>query len=172
METIADLVASESLAWFLNHYDWSWPVFEMIHFIGMAMLIGTVGLVDLRILGVIRGLPLAHMSVLLRIGVAGFIANAITGYVFVAGNPVGGSLDYIGNLAFQIKLILMLLAGLNVVAFYFTGIGRAAHEIGPDGDAPRSAKVLAVVSLVLWFNVIFFGRMIMYNDTLLYALGM
>ncbi len=172
MERFAELISSESLAWFLNAYDWSWPVFEMMHFLGMAMLIGTVGLVDLRILGLIRGLPLAHLSVFLKIGVAGFIVNAITGYIFVAGNPVGGSLDYVANLAFQIKLVLMLLAGINVIAFYFTGIGRVVHEGGPDSDAPRAAKVLAAVSLLLWFSVIFFGRMIMYNDTLLYALGM
>jgi hypothetical protein len=40
------------------------------------------------------------------------------------------------------------------------------------GDAPLSAKVIAGASLVLWFGVIFFGRLIMYNDTLLYALGL
>jgi hypothetical protein len=171
MEAFANWISNEWLAWFLNAYDWSWPVFEMLHFIGMAMLIGTVGLLDLRILGLIKGLPVVHLTTLVRIGVAGFIVNAVTGYIFVAGNPVGGALDYIDNLAFQLKMLLVLLAGINVVAFYFTGIGRAAHEAGPDTDLPRAAKILAGTSLVLWFGIIYFGRMIMYNDTLLYAMG-
>ena len=41
-----------------------------------------------------------------------------------------------------------------------------------DGDAPRSAKVVAVVSIAAWIMVIIMGRFIMYNDTLLYALGL
>jgi len=44
--------------------------------------------------------------------------------------------------------------------------------VEPSGDAARGAKIVAAVSLVTWFGVIFFGRLIMYNDTLLYALGL
>jgi hypothetical protein len=46
------------------------------------------------------------------------------------------------------------------------------EAVDPNGDAATSAKVVAGVSLVAWFGVIFFGRLIMYNDTLLYALGL
>jgi hypothetical protein len=53
-----------------------------------------------------------------------------------------------------------------------TGIARQADAITPEGIAPMSAKVVAALSLLLWFGVIFFGRFIMYNDTLLYALGL
>ena len=54
--------------------------------------------------------------------------------------------------------------GRELGVFYLTGIARAAHEVGPGEDAPVSAKVVAVVSLVLWISVIYFGRMIMYAD--------
>jgi len=51
-------------------------------------------------------------------------------------------------------------------------IARAADATPADGDAPTSAKFVAGLSLLLWFSVILFGRYIMYNDTLLYVLGL
>ena len=69
-------------------------------------------------------------------------------------------------------MMLILIAGMNVLAFYVFGIARAADATPPDGDAPMSAKFVAALSLLLWFGVILFGRFIMYNDTLLYALGL
>jgi hypothetical protein len=68
-------------------------------------------------------------------------------------------------------MLLILIAGLNLVAYYFTGISRSAAAVPASGDAARAAKAVAAVSLLAWFGVIYFGRMIMYNDTLLYALG-
>lgn len=172
MEFLANLLEATNLGEVVNATDWLWPVFEIFHFIGMAALIGTVGLVDLRILGFAKGIPIASLERLVPIGVAGFIVNAITGFVFVAGNPVGGPIEYLENLALQIKMLLVLIAGINLLVFYFAGIARKANDVAPDGDAPMSAKVIAGTSLVAWFAVIFFGRMIMYNDTLLWALGL
>jgi hypothetical protein len=90
----------------------------------------------------------------------------------VAGNPVGGPGEYLGNLAFQLKMLVVLIAGLNLLVFYVTGVQRQLAGVAPDGDAPLNAKVIAIVSLVAWFGVIVFGRFIMYNDTLLYFLGL
>ena len=111
-------------------------------------------------------------TVLFALGVAGFVMNAITGFVFVAGNPIGGSIVYLTNLSFQIKLLLILIAGINLLAWYVTGIASSARHTAPEGDVLPAAKAVAGVSLVMWFGVILFGRLIMYNDTLLYALGM
>src|SRR5690606_28741628 len=157
---------------FVNGYDWAWPLFEIFHFMGMAALIGTVGLVDLRILGFAKGIPISQLERLIPWGVAGFIVNALTGFVFIAANPVGGPMEYLTNLALQLKLVLILLAGINLFLFYFVGISRVTDAVPANGDAPLSAKIVAGTSLVLWFGVIFFGRFIMYNDTLLYALGL
>jgi hypothetical protein len=99
------------------------------------------------------------------------VPNLASGLVFVIGNPVGGPFDYLSNFAFQIKMVLILLAGLNLLAFYVSGLARAADSVGPGGDESAPAKAIATTSLVLWFGVIAFGRLIMYNDTLLYALG-
>jgi hypothetical protein len=172
METIAGWLSATHIDVFVNAYDWVWPVCEILHFFGMALLIGSVGLADLRILGVAKGLPIRPLDRFLPLGVAGFVINFLTGIVFVAGNPIGGPMEYLQNLAFQIKMILVLIAGINLFAFYALGIARRADATPRNGDAPRSAKAVAAISLVAWFAVIFFGRLIMYNDTLLYALGL
>lgn len=172
MESLSDLLVQTNLMAFVNGNDWAWPLFEIFHFMGMAALIGTVGLVDLRILGFAKGIPIAQLERLIPLGVAGFVVNALTGFVFIAGNPVGGPMEYLTNLSLQLKLVLILLAGINLLVFYFGGIARATDAVPASGDAPFSAKVVAGTSLLLWFGVIFFGRFIMYNDTLLYALGL
>lgn len=160
------------LAEFVNDYDWVWPICEMLHFIGMSLLIGSVGILDLRILGLAKGVPIASLERLIPVGLVGFALNVTTGLVFVTGNIAGGPMAYLGNLAFQIKILLILIAAVNLSLYYFMGIARAASELPASGDAAPAAKVVAVVSLLAWFGVIYFGRMIMYNDTLLYALGL
>lgn len=172
METLAAILDIPWLVAFVNDYDWVWPICEMFHFIGMSLLIGSVGWLDIRILGFGKGVPIASLEKLIPLGLLGFAFNAVTGCIFVAGNVSGGPIAYLGNLAFQIKMLLVLIAGLNLVAYYFTGIQRAAEAVPASGDAAAAAKVVAIVSLVSWFGVIYFGRMIMYNDTLLYALGL
>lgn len=172
MEALADLLTGLNLGPFVNAYDWVWPVCEILHFIGMAIVIGTVGLADLRLLGFAKEIPIAQIERLIPLGVAAFAVNAATGFIFIAGNPVEGPIVYLENLSLQIKLILILIAGINLLVFYFFGIARAANAVPASGDAPRAAKIVAGTSLALWIAVIFFGRMIMYNDTLLYALGL
>lgn len=153
-------------------HDWVWPLCETLHFIAMSLIIGTVGVVDLRILGALKGIPIHYLDKFIPIGVIAFIVNASTGFVFVAGNPVGGPMEYLTNLSFQLKMLVVLIAGVNLLIFYVTGVHRALVGVAADGEAPGSAKAIAAVSLTAWIFIIIFGRFIMYNDTLLYALGL
>lgn len=172
METIAELMLRTGLDSYVASEAWVWPVCEILHFTGMAILIGTVGVVDLRMLGFLKGLPIAALDRFIPLGVIAFAVNLMTGFVFVAGNPVGGPIEYLMNLSFQLKMLLVLIAGANLLWFYLTGIHRTVDAVPPDGAAPATAKIVAVISLTAWFGVILFGRLIMYNDTLLYALGL
>jgi hypothetical protein len=172
LESLARLLESIHLDSFVGAHDWVWPVCEIFHFAGMAMLIGSVGLVDARMLGLGKGIPIKALEKFIPIGVAGFIINLLTGFVFVAGNTPAGPMEYLGNLSLQLKMLLVLIAGINLLAFYVTGIAKQVDGLPADGVAPTGAKVVAIVSLVAWFGVIFLGRMIMYNDTLLYTLGL
>jgi len=172
VDTFIKILLSTGVNDYVATHDWVWPVCEILHFFGMALIIGTIGLIDLRILGVGKGIPIKSLERFVPLGVLGFVINLLTGLTFVGGNPIGGPQEYETNLAFLIKMTLILIAGVNLLVFYVAGIARATDAVPADGSAPMSAKVVASVSLLMWFGVIVFGRYIMYNDTLLNALGL
>ena len=172
LESIASLLSSLHLDSFVGSYDWVWPLCEILHFTGMAVLIGTVGVVDARILGIGKGIPIKALERFIPLGVIAFFVNLTTGFIFIAGNTPADPMEYLGNLSLQLKMLFVLIAGLNLLAFYVTGIAKRVEGLDADATAPTGAKVVAAISLVAWFGVIFLGRMIMYNDTLLYALGL
>ena len=84
----------------------------------------------------------------------------------MSGDALTTPIHRFDNLAFQLKMLFMALAGINILAFYLTGVSRAVDALGPGDDAPMSAKIIGAVSLFLWIGVIYFGRMIMYEDDL------
>lgn len=171
MEALSEWLASPMVGTFIRNNSFAWPIAEMFHYLGMALLMGTVGLFDLRVLGIGKGISMGSLSKFVPLGVIGFGLNLITGLMFVTGNPLGQPIDYLTNLAFQLKMLLILLAGLNLLVFYVTGVARNVEGMPADAEAPPVAKIFAGLSLVFWVGVIYFGRMIMYNGTLLYSLG-
>lgn len=153
-----------SVAAFIMKYTWAWPLGETLHFFGIIMLIGGVGMFDLRLLGVAKGLPVKAVTRLLPWGVTGFVICLVTGLMFVTGvraNVPMSPFDVIRtNPWLQLKLLFIALAGLNLAAFYVTGTNRAVESLGPGADAPAMAKVIAFASLFFWLGVIYFGRLI------------
>ena len=140
---------------------WLWPLFGTLHFFGMALLIGCVGTINLRILGVGKGLPLGPMRQLLPWGIFGFGLNLITGIGFYAGNP-----GHYQSWPFLFKMLFVMLAGLNALLFYTSGLHRRVSPIGAGEDVPFAAKLSALASLFFWFGVMFWGRMLSFlNDT-------
>ena len=153
-----------SVAHFIERYTWAWPLCETFHFFGIILLIGGVGMFDLRLLGVGKQLPVTAVKRLLPWGVTGFIFCVVTGLTFVTGvraNVPMSPYDVIrSNPWLQLKFLFIALAGLNLLAFYVTGMDRAVDGLGPGDDAPRLAKAIAFASLFLWLGVIYFGRLI------------
>jgi len=172
MQALSDFLMTLPIGDFVATHDWVWPFCETLHFFAMCVLIGTVGTVDLRVLGVAKGIPIQLLEKFIPLGVIAFVVNMVTGFIFIAGNPVGGPMEYLGNLSLQLKMLFVVIAGLNLLAFYATGIHRSLESLPADGDASGGAKAVAAVSLTAWIFVIIMGRFIMYNDTLLYALGL
>lgn len=141
----------------LMNSAWGWPTVESLHFLGLSLLIGAVGLFDLRMLGVARGIPMGQLHRFIPWGVGGYLLNVSTGFLFVTSAPD----QYVYNPAFQVKLSLMAIAGVNVLVFYrFTFA--AVKERAPDDGAPLAAKIAAAVSLACWLGVIVCGRLITY----------
>ena len=124
------------LAWpsvehFISANSWAWPLSETFHFFGIILLIGGVGLFDLRILGMARGLPSAAARRLLPWGVFGFLLCVTTGLMFVTGMRANVSThpyDVIRTDPWlQLKLVFIGLAGVNLLVFYVTGMSRAVQ---------------------------------------------
>ena len=133
---------------------WGWPASETVHFIGLSLLFGVVLLVDLRMLGFMKGIPYSTLHRLLPWGVLGFGVNVVTGILFFIGAPPD---FYVNNPVFVWKLALILVAGAN--ALYFTVVEQA-WTIGAGDRPPVAAKVAAASGILLWVGVIFCGQML------------
>ena len=157
IETFGRYLRTTSLSWAIaGGYPWIWPLCETLHFIGLCLLVGVAGGLDLRMLGIGKGLPIASFQRLIPFAVAGFVINIVTGVLFFIGAPF----QYIHNYPFWWKMLFIALAGANVAAFEWFGLSKAVDQLGPDDDAPFGAKTVAATSLFLWVGVMFWGRML------------
>ena len=157
LDALAQWLLTTRVSAFVTGRQWVWPASETLHFIGLSLLIGAVGVVDLRLLGVAKRIPFAPLLRLARWGVLGFVINLATGILFLAGHPE----RYVHNIAFQLKMLFVLLGGINVVLFNLTLFHKTAR-LGPGEDAALGAQVFAAVSLFLWLGVMYLGRMLPY----------
>jgi hypothetical protein len=137
----------------MTDYQWMWATCETLHFIGLSLLLGVVFLVDLRVLGAVKGVSFASLHRLLPWAALGFGVNVITGMMFFVGIPG----QYIHNNSFYWKIAMVMLAGLNAV--YFTVVDEP-WALGPKEDAPLTAKVAAASAMLLWVGVMYCGSML------------
>jgi uncharacterized membrane protein len=144
---------ARTVGFFVTDTPWMWPTCETLHFVGLSLLCGVVFLVDLRVLGVMKGVSFASLHRLLPWAALGFGLNIGTGMLFFVGIPG----QYIHNPAFYWKIGLVMLAGAN--ALYFT-LFDEPWSLGPGEDAPLTAKVFAASAMVLWIGVMYCGSML------------
>lgn len=140
---------------FARSSQWVWASIESTHFIGLSLLIGMVGLFDLRLLGVAKAIPVAALHRLIPVGIAGYVINVISGSLFLFAYPD----QYLYNRAFQFKMAFMALAGMNIIFFYSSAF-REARTIGPGMDAPTRLKLIGGASFALWIAVLTCGRLL------------
>ena len=142
---------------------WWWAFMMDLHFVGLVLLIGTVGILDLRMLGFAKQIPISPLHRLVPWAMAGFGINLVTGVLAFTGMSEYYTYDW----AFWLKMLGIMLLGLNVAAFYLTGAFESVERLGPGDDAPPLAKFIAATSLFLWFTVITLGRYIQsFSDTI------
>jgi Family of unknown function (DUF6644) len=154
---LAMWLTETSISHFMVNSPWAWPLCETLHFMGLSLLIGVVGLFDLRLLGVAPAVPIGPLSRLMPWAIGGFLVNLLTGLLFFIGSP----LQYIDNVAFWMKMLFVLLAGINVAVFSLSSMRNVAM-LKPGEPTPLSVKVVAAASLVCWFSVMYWGRMLPY----------
>ena len=155
LNDLAALPLSEAV----RTWPWAYPLLETIHVIGLSLVFGGIFLLDLRLLGVGRALPLALLSHHILPWVwAGFALNILSGVpLFLSDAATFGI-----NIAFRIKMILILVAGLNALWFQFK-IFPNVQIVDAKQPMPGAARLSALLSLTLWALVIAAGRMIAYS---------
>jgi uncharacterized membrane protein len=141
-------------------YAWSWPTLETLHFFGMCVLFGALIIMDLRLVGFEKAAAVIDTDKLYPIALAGFLINLITGIIFCFGDPG----RYFINISFQIKMVLLFLAGLNFL-YYKLKVEHMLAAVGPGEDTPAIARTVGAASLILWTGVLAFGRLIPYLGT-------
>lgn len=132
---------------------WLWPAAEALHFVGLTLLFVVVLVVDLRVLGMAKGLSFAAVYQLLPLGMVGFLLNLVTGMMFFLASPG----QYTNNMEFHRKVLFIVLAGINVLYFMLVD---ETWVVGPNQDAPLRAKVAAVVAIYLWIGILYYGNML------------
>jgi hypothetical protein len=131
------------------------PWIESVHVLAIVLVVGTISIVDLRLLGVAsldRAVSRLMRDVLPYTWGA-FVIAAITGSLMFSSD----ALNYAHNFFFRGKLLLLTLAGLNMAVFHLAGIGDVARW-GKTQQTPLPAKAAAAVSLLVWTTVVAFGR--------------
>lgn len=131
------------------------PVVEAIHVLCVALVFGSILIVDLRLLGAFdtRRAFTRVSGELLRITWFGFAAAAITGAMMFAANAI----TYYGNTAFRLKLVALAAAGVNMAIFQLvTGHPAWDRDVRP----PNAARIAGLLSILLWVTVILLGRWI------------
>ncbi|SRR5579871_174098 len=132
---------------------WLFAMGETLHFIGLSLMVGGLLIVDLRLLGFIRSVPMRAALAFLPFVIVGFLINLATGIEFFVTDPF----MYWPNPAFKLKLTLIMLAGLNAVVFMVLD---HRHKLALTKDTGAYVKVAAGLSLSLWLCVLLLGRLL------------
>lgn len=159
-EPLANWLSETALHDVMVNYSWAFPMMETFHFLGLTVLFGSLLLVDLRVIGLIKFINMDEaMKYYIPVALVAFCVNLISGIAFLAADPYA----YFPNLGFQWKMGMIVLAGINALWFWF-GEHAELKQLADGQDAPFRAKIIALVSIVIWVIVIVLGRMIPYLE--------
>lgn len=137
---------------------WLFPLVETVHIVGFSILVGAVIMFDLRILGVSKRISVRMLARhLLPWSVGALLLIVPTGTLMFASEAS----DLVGNRAFVVKMLLLMLAGANAGAFHL-GSFRDAELWDQNAPSPTGAKLHAIASMLIWIGVITCGRLIAY----------
>lgn len=138
---------------------WVFPIIESIHVLGITVLVGAISILDLRLLGLVmkRERVSSIASQILPWTWAGFVLMFVTGLLLFIAEA---ATNYY-NLAFRIKILLLILVGINPLIFHLSVFRRV--DTWDEADVtPARARIAASLSLFLWAGIIISGRMIAY----------
>ena len=137
---------------------WLYPSVEIVHIVGFAILVGSIVMFDLRVLGLSKSISVRALSRhLLPWSLGALLLIVPSGFAMFSAHAG----DFLNNRAFQVKMALLLTAGLNA-AYFRTGPYAKVSEWDVGVVAPWSAKVCVAASIGIWISVIACGRLLAY----------
>jgi hypothetical protein len=151
LQALVEGLEATSVSQALRASLWLYPLVNTGHVVGIALLFGSIVPLDLRLLGLWRGVPVEHLArPLVAMAIAGLLLAVTTGALLFATRPA----DYVGEPLFGVKLALLAAAVANALLL---------RRVGGWPRAGGAAAVAAAVSIALWLAVITAGRLIGYR---------
>lgn len=142
----------------MREWLWLYPAVEIAHILGFIVLVGSVVMFDLRVLGLSRRIPVRALARhLLPWSWGALLVIVPTGLAMFSAHAA----DFLGNRAFQLKMALLLAAGMNA-AWFHTGPYQTVKDWDVDLPAPLAARASVVFSLLAWIGVVSCGRLLAY----------
>ena len=155
VSALLEWLQASSLAVFIHQTKWVFTTIEVVHVIAISLVIGTIAIVDLRLLGLTstkRPFTELAREILPYTWIA-FVLAVITGSLLF----VSRATEYFVATTFWIKMSIMLVAGINMLIFEFVTVRSVqTWNLGP--NPPLSARLAGGISLTCWFLVFIFGR--------------
>jgi hypothetical protein len=144
----------------LRESELMFPLLEGSHLLGITLSVGTLLMLDLRLAGILfRDRPVSAISrAVMPVSLAGFAWMFLSGIVLFASQAEKAW----GSFYFKLKLLFLLLAGLNALIFELT-LRRRIHEWDRDPVPPPRARLAALLAMFFWAGVICAGRTMAYN---------
>jgi Family of unknown function (DUF6644) len=138
---------------------WQFPLIETVHIFGIILLVGSTSILDLRLLNLaFKQDPVSKLARrYLPWTWAGFSIQLVTGFLLFASEAT----KMYDNIAFQLKMLMIVLAGLNAFLFHLIAY-RSVNKWDQDAPTPFAAKCAGAFSILLWFGIVAAGRWIAY----------
>jgi len=158
MPTGLHAVEATGLGRFMREALWAYPAVETTHIVGLALLFGSIAVVDLRLLGAGRRIPAAALvGYAVPWSLLGFAVAACSGLLMFTAHAS----EFLAQPLFLLKMTLILLAGTNA-ALLRVGVLQRASSWPADASPPARVRIAAALSLALWIGVIACGRLLAY----------
>lgn len=157
LEGLFEWLQDTPIATAVRENDVLFPWIESIHVLAFVMVVGSISIVDLRLLGLAsRERPISGLlREVLPLTWGAFAVAAVAGFLLFSSKAV----DYAHNAVFQTKLIFLALAGINMLVFHAI-TGRDVKHWKASAPAPIAARVAGAASLTVWIGVVACGRWI------------
>ncbi len=156
--TPAGAIETSALARYMREAMWAYPAVESVHIVALAVVVGSIVIVDLRLMGLSRGLSVARLAAhALPWTLAAFAVAVLSGTLMFTAHAE----DFLTNRVFLLKMGLILLAGINAGLLH---AGAMRHAAAWDKALPPPrVRLAAGLSILLWIGVIFCGRLLAYT---------